>query len=761
MIRTSLKHWFLTASTILAWYAVSLYAPTSILKIAVSSIFLLTVPGFLLLKLLIRDDWPSKFWETLMYSTGLSILALMVSGLAINTILPVFGIAHPLTLAPLANSLGIELLIAATVVAARRRSFLPEFHFPRLNGPELTVSTIATAIPVLSALGAISLNNGSTNIFSQIMLATVAGLAIVLSWPKGNRYHNAYIYCLFMMSLGLLLSTSLRGWFITGHDVMQEYQVFQLTIQHGLWNMSFFRDPYNACLSITILPTILATLTGISDAYVYKILSQLIFALVPCAIFLLMIRYAPRRAAFLGALVFITFPTFMVDMPMLTRQETAFLFFTLAFMALFDSRLRRVAKSSLVLLLFAGMIFSHYSTSYVAIAVIIVAKMLEEVIKLWVRLHPGRSAHRSVWMPLSWAVVAVLVLSAYLWNSQVTKTGQGIAQTIAGITTSIPQLIDHQTTKDPRSTSLIGPQATDQQLYNAYLSTVDQTRDLPSSAYYPASLTNKYVPSLAQETIDPLTPIGQMLTKVKIPIYLTLDLSKTAYAAILEGLIVVGCLIIATRPKLAKVPRQFLLVSTAFLMVVVLQVVLPSTVIDYGLLRLIQQGLIFLALPVVVACYVIAGWLRIPAEVRLRVVGVGLAGFFALLSGLIPAITGGYKPVLANSNSGFYYDAYYTHADEVAGFNWLDKNAPLGSIVNGDDFTKRKMVTYAGIDPRAAMVPSMIAQDAYVFYSYADSTTNKIPIYIGPSLLYETLPTAFVQANKNELYTNGSVSIYK
>ena len=78
------------------------------------------------------------------------------------------------------------------------------------------------------------------------------------------------------MSLALLLMTSLRGWYVTGHDVQTEYLVFELTKQLSRWKVSTFPDAYNACLSITILPTMILRWTRVGDPYVFKVLFQVL-----------------------------------------------------------------------------------------------------------------------------------------------------------------------------------------------------------------------------------------------------------------------------------------------------------------------------------------------------------------------------------------------------------------------------------------------------------------------------------------------------
>ena len=75
--------------------------------------------------------------------------------------------------------------------------------------------------------------------------------------------------------------TSLRGRYTTGHDVQHEYYVFELAHANWHWSIADLNDPYNACLSITILPVMLAGLLHVSDVMIYKLLFQLVFALGP------------------------------------------------------------------------------------------------------------------------------------------------------------------------------------------------------------------------------------------------------------------------------------------------------------------------------------------------------------------------------------------------------------------------------------------------------------------------------------------------
>src|ERR1035438_5372395 len=130
---------------------------------------------------------------------------------------------------------------------------------------------VASGLCVASAvLGANLLNNGGGDRFGLVALGgMVATFILLLRWQAQVRDGMTSII-LYLLSLALLLMTSLRGWYVTGHDIQKEYQVFQLTAAHGRWDISYLRDAYNACLSITILPTEVAQVAHVDDPYVYK-----------------------------------------------------------------------------------------------------------------------------------------------------------------------------------------------------------------------------------------------------------------------------------------------------------------------------------------------------------------------------------------------------------------------------------------------------------------------------------------------------------
>ena len=85
--------------------------------------------------------------------------------------------------------------------------------------------------------GANRLNNGSGDLVALVGLSAVAITFAFLLWRRTDLRDSVVAASIYLLGLSLLLATSLRGWYITGHDIQTEYRVFQLTKDHGVWNI--------------------------------------------------------------------------------------------------------------------------------------------------------------------------------------------------------------------------------------------------------------------------------------------------------------------------------------------------------------------------------------------------------------------------------------------------------------------------------------------------------------------------------------------
>lgn len=747
-------------AVVVGWGAGTLYTSPSPLHIIGSAAFLCLIPGYFAWLILGKENRPAVLnLRILGYVVGLSLLVLMVSGLLLNEIYTVLGRMHPLEMQPLVYTIGgVSSFLALSAFlrspATFRLLITPiSLHYSRIASV-IAAAILGIALPLLAIAGAVTLNNGGTAGLALLAMGTVAALILLMAFFS-RTLKPYYGWLLYSICVSILLGTSMRGWNITGHDVMQEYQVFQLTLTHAAWHMRYYQDAYMACLSITILPTIMQKLTGIGAPYVYKLLFQLIAALLAPVLYCTLNAFVTKRKAMLATVLFITFPAFLTDIMMLNRQEVAFLFLATSLLVGLDKQLPERRKSLLVFLFLVGTVFSHYSTSYVALSSLGIALLLA---LLW-RFIPAlfrRQSHATLRKLTSiyhtFVVLAALVV-LIAWGTFATQTSNNLSQTVQAIGTNV--------VREAAGKSL--PKAVTAPSSAAHYAAAQvQGRPLSTTEYYPTAVVQAFPIQATTESLLPISPLLAHSHVLVSSLGTLFNLARTVYALLIEGLIVLGLLLAFLLRRLRRrVPLQYYLVGAGTLILIVAQFVLPPASVDYGITRMIQQGLLVFALPMLMAAIWCLRLVRIPAAIAERFVALVLVLFFLVLSGFLSTLTGGYKSVLPLSNKGFYYDAYYTHAEEIAAAQWLDSSTPLGSRVYSDEFMRRKLITYANIFAQPTLVPGAIPVDSYVMLDYGNTTSHQVPAYDDGTLIYYQAPSSFLGTVKNTVYSSTNVTIYK
>lgn len=348
-------------------------------------IFLITIPGLLIMLMMkIRGVGA---WEYLVYVVGLSVSFIMFGSLAVNWILPWLNITDkPLSLLPILICFNVFLLGFWIVAYIRNKKLLLEIKSPKLNLTNRIFFVVPMLFPILSILGAFLLNNHGTNILTMIMLGGIVVYVFFLVILREKLNPNIYPWVLWMMGLSLLLMLSLRSWYLGGFDITREYYTLQLTKENFYWGMSNFKNAYNTCLSITILPTIFHSLLKINDQYIFKLFFPMIFSFFPIILYLFLSKSINKVYSFISAIFFLSWPFFIDPMVSLARQEIAFIFFGLMLLVLFTKEINPILKKVLFLIFGASMIVSHYSTSYVALALFTLTYVLTFFYKKYKKL---------------------------------------------------------------------------------------------------------------------------------------------------------------------------------------------------------------------------------------------------------------------------------------------------------------------------------------------------------------------------------------
>lgn len=736
------------------------------LRAIFSFIFLTIVPGLLIMLMLkIRDV---GFWEYLVYTVGLSIAFLMFGGLAINWTFPLLHITDkPLSLMPLLLGFDIILPIFGFIAYIRNKDISLEIKFPKLDWLNKVFFLTPVIFPVLSILGAITLNNGGQNYLTMIMLGGIAVYVFLVVLFRNKLNENVYPWSILLTSISLLLMYSLRSWHILGFDINQEFQVFQITKTHLEWSMGNFRDAYNACLSLTILPTIFSFFLHINDEYIFKLVFQIVFSFVPIMVFLLLKRYTNAIIAFLASFFFISQWQFMQEMPTLIRQEIALLFFTLSLLIIFNKNINSLLKNILFLIFGFSMIVSHYSTSYIALALFI----LTYFIILIYRKTVGKKYFSKIYEKLnlkekgdvekrkynlSGIIVFFLIVFSFLWYAQITNISNGLVAVTYNTVQNIGKIFT-QEMKSQEVAALLGGTniytITDIQDY-AYNTSLDYHTNRSYINYYSSEKYKGYEPEpiypkyllatnpIVQETIYYFTAIIQKLVKI---------------------FIIVGIFyLLFTQFKKRKINIEYIIMVLGGVFLLGIILVVPYISMEYNFERLYQQTLIILSLPVVLGGLVLFKFLK-KESIKIILITIILISYFLSYSGFTVQFIGGESQAQLN-NFGDDFDKFYIHESEIKSLEYFSKfYTPMDKIYL-DRYSILKAHNFSIINTKNMfkdLLPSAIDRNAYVYSSYANTIETRTFAYYGQKVMGYTFPKEFLNGNKNKIYSNGGSEIFK
>ncbi|MCJ7633083.1 DUF2206 domain-containing protein [Candidatus Bathyarchaeota archaeon] len=374
-----------------------------VLRITFGFVCLTFVPGFLFVRILKLEN---DRIDTVLFSVGLSIAFLMIGGLLMCVLFPMFDSPRPLSTLPLIAVLGSITLGLVLVDRARgsERSFVSSIGFERGTITVLLRTALLFLIPLLAIIGAIYDNV----IVLLLMLAVVAVLYGLSSCSRivPPRFH---LLVIFLVSLALVFHTSLISRYLMGWDIQLENYVFKTTEILGTWSLPSYSVSsdtarFGSTLSITVLPTVYSELLGTSSEVLFKIIYPLIFSIVPLVLYRIYSTQMSKTTALLGVLFFVSTPYsfFGVEPLGLARQIIAELFFVLSIYLLVENRMPIQKKWFLFLVFGIGLIVSHYALSYFYVALLILTFL---VMRKW------RSREL-----LSISIVLLIFALTFSWN---------------------------------------------------------------------------------------------------------------------------------------------------------------------------------------------------------------------------------------------------------------------------------------------------------------------------------------------------------
>jgi hypothetical protein len=366
-------------------------------------------------------------------------------------------------------------------------------------------------------------------------------------------------------------------------------------------------------------------------------------------------------------------------------------------------------------------------------------------------------------------VVGLLILMV-TWSTFITKTSNNLYNTIGQIAATIEHPFSLDAYSGPAKYSLVqSKEASADALFDQFQTQgkerASQVKD--QSEFFPSSITDRYVAAPLPEVLLSMTPLGnQLQSSLHVSLADVYAFLKQAYAKIIQVFLLLGLIGLALgfgfrHNLLKKVPAEYLAMCLSGILIIAGQTILPTGAIDYGLLRLFQQNLMLLVLPISLGLLFLSSFITRNATVHLFLCTSLIVAFFLVLSGFIPQLTGGGRPPLTLNNYGLYYDSYYMHAQEVYAMDWIAQYADRSLPIQAAHFSDIKMVAYGTLQPHIELLPETIRKNAYAYLNYDNAQTGKIVENVNSDILHYKFPVEFLDTYKSLVYNNGGSELYR
>lgn len=374
--------------------------PLDALRPVVAFVYLLIVPGLLLVRLLrVYQEDPLA---QLVTAVGLSLIYDMVLGLLLSGI-PSAVIERPLDAEVF---LPTSLLITGVLSLAVRSEQSLLAPFVKFARP----SSLAWALlPLAAVFVALHVRGGGATLWMVVLLAVIAATPLLLLVRRPTAAECAvalFSICLALAFHKYFVSPELPGW-----DGRREAFFASQVLDAGRWSPQSSHI-YQAMLSITVLPTVASEAVGVHLATTFKIFFSVVLALIPVTLFLALKNWFSVHWALLAAFLYLGHYVFSVVMLNVARQTVATFLLVLLILTITKVEGRAVHVRALQLALALGVIFSHYSTApfmLIAFGTILLLTLL-------VRHRVPLDQYQTEALPSLGTLLAVSIF-AYVWFS--------------------------------------------------------------------------------------------------------------------------------------------------------------------------------------------------------------------------------------------------------------------------------------------------------------------------------------------------------
>jgi uncharacterized membrane protein len=380
-----------------------------ILRQILGIIFLTILPGLIILRSLKLIEL--EFTEKLVLSVGLSVSFVMFFGLLLNSISLSFGFKSPLSTLPLLISMNVA--VVALIFTENRLNKNITFSLSdfNLNISEKILLIVPILFPALCMFGVYLMNVTNSSVILIFLLVLI--LIYVIFVCIFNQIFSSRLYpiIIFLIGISLVLMEALRSSHIIGIDSHSEYYLFQATLGDSYWSPIRSGTPLDACLSISLLPTIYQLFLNVNPEIFFNVFYVFISSLIPLVIFLISKKYVGDFYGFLAS-IFLIFQSSFIFSTGVGRTNAALFFLALAIMTLFNEKINLIRKRFLFIIFFASCIVSHYTTTYIFFFMLIGTVIVSEILSIKYRFKKILNL---------WILILFFAM-IFFWYSHVTET---------------------------------------------------------------------------------------------------------------------------------------------------------------------------------------------------------------------------------------------------------------------------------------------------------------------------------------------------
>ena len=306
-------------------------------------------------------------------------------------------------------------------------------------------------------------------------------------------------------------------------------------------------------------------------------------------------------------------------------------------------------------MLFAlSVIVSHYSTNFVLLVLVAFVTLstlllshpfVKKTLALLVSTSPIKPKntfpnHGFLSLPL----LLLLVSMTYVWNNVYTQTsnhsGSVIAEVVGGFFVQ-----SNIRSNDLAYSIFFAPKTDPLQGIQGYINRIRQSENVADT--YPQSITKQYPTyALPQEQIAP-TPVGNALSSLHVSVFGVQAELRSLSASCMQIFVLLGLLALFFVKHKKPFDLQYLLLCFGALFLLALITLLPDLSLEYGVLRMFQQLLFVISLPIVLGLSAVLFFVR--EQRRILCIGIIAIFFFLNVTGFLSHLT---KRLLPSNDPG-------------------------------------------------------------------------------------------------------------